>query len=761
MIINSNELQVKHLLKADPFGQVTTVINSDNSSENRLVEDAKDFFSHIYEEADGKIVINDQEADYNIDKWLSLNNNFKDEPNCMLFFIEGYAGCGKSTLVQHILYTILDNQQYEYSYYNYDVGNFPEDNDFTNKKETNFIKSSIFFGLKNQIIHIFKNKNSKKIFEKFEMLMNDEKSLKSLDGSLEIGMKFGNSLAFLTAVKKIYKNEKNTENILLLKRTIESQMENFNTYQLLCIDYLWRLAQYLADPKLFRKYMYVCYDNLDSIMNYDVLCNFKDQLSYFRYNLSNYIAILNHNIKYGYQTYGVDKINTFVIFSTYRKITAIRSNNRHNEMLDDLLYNSQYVIFIEVSKQYNFMKIADKRIKHFTAKLRSTNICHNTSELIRQMKAVKQLQKMIFVKNTYSGLWNNNLRSCSNVLNNLIVYNKHDIDRCIELYTKDKFDGHIPERYCYYGASSLFLHAVCKMLKEIGIFGVNFLDLVNIKEDAQKKKTSLSRLLITYIYTEDRSVSITELFYAFDKVFEPRYICKILGQLLTRAKGEIWRRPIYYSKHALYNETDITDKLYDQYLKYKKGEVYKYVEFKICDCGKTYIDAIVPHFEFYSIRINEQYKSVYCVDDLKELILILDSVYEKIEVCCEKQMEFSQKYIKEYRLTKSKYITRPFHPKTRIGKPQLHIERVIFSHIAYLNNYRWYLMLKKKNKYLEFNEKLIDYIEKYLKLYDMLVKPISDSRNSIANKMFDKVKLARNNPKFISIETENKSCEIN
>ena len=87
---------------------------------------------------------------------------------------------------------------------------------------------------------------------------------------------------------------------------------------------------------------------------------------------------------------------------------------------------------------------------------------------------------MTFVKNTYSGLWNNNFRSCSNVLSDIIVCYNSEIRKCIEL-SKQNVDG--KDIYSYYGASSLFLYTICKLLKKIGIFDSHHLDLINIKED--------------------------------------------------------------------------------------------------------------------------------------------------------------------------------------------------------------------------------------------------------------------------------------
>ena len=186
---------------------------------------------------------------------------------------------------------------------------------------------------------------------------------------------------------------------------------------------------------------------------------------------------------------------------------------------------------------------------------------------------------------------------------------------------------------------------------------------------------------------------------------------------------------------------------------YSCNSEYKYVEFKICDCGKTYINAVVPQFEFYSVRINDEHPNLYNICKVWELEAVLKNVFEKVEVCCNKQIEFAREYISKYNLSGSEYLTLPFHPRTRSGNPQLHIERVIFSHMEYFNRYRMYLISKKAPyKYDAFNDILLEYISKYLMLYKNYISQISPDRNGIASIMEDKLKLASEGNKYISIE---------
>lgn len=759
--LRKDELQVKHFLKADAFGEVITICkNGDNSKGTiDLVEDTEDFFLHVYVNATGSITINGEEIDKTLDEWISEDNIIANALNCKLIFIEGYAGCGKSTLVQHILYQLLENENYEYSYYNYDIGSYQDDYFIKNEKdeekynnETDFIKYSIICSLKKQMVKLLVSEEFKRIYDKFLILINDEKSISVLEATCKIKTEFGNTRVLRKSINLVLESEEveREKNIQTLEKIIEAQLKDFNVYKLLCIDYLWRLAQYCANPKEYHKFMYVCYDNLDAIANIEVLSNFKEQLINFRKNLNDYILVLNREITNcgSVKWKNVEKIPAFIIFSTYRKITAIRSNSFNLEMLNDRMVNDEDIKVIEVSRQYDFNKIAERRLIHFSKKLPFLNIAGDRrKKLIKQMNLINELKEMSFVKSKYARLWNNNFRSCSNVLGDLVEHKYIDAERCIELFNK-QVDGYYHEKYCYYGASALFLHAVCHLLKSIKIFDKYHLDVIDNKSDP--RKTCLSRLILTYIKNQNRSVSIEEIFEKFERVFEPREICRILGQLLTRVKGEIWRRPIYYSKNALKNEFNIEDVLYEQYEKYKKGENYSYVEFKICDCGETYINDIVPHFEFYSIRINPNNKALYCIEDNEILQEVLKDVYEKIEDCCEKQLAFRDYYTTKYNINNEKYMAVGFHPTTRGGNSQLHIERVIFTHIAYFNNYRMYLNSQQQpQKYDVLNDTVLEYIKNYLELYKKYVLPISNNRNIIVSIMEEKLK---SEDKYISIE---------
>lgn len=742
--IYREDVKIKHLLKADPFSQKITILDRNNNFHpHDLVEDTSDFFRHLYINANGQFFINNNLCDYSFENFMN-RSDFSNPANCMLYIIEGYAGCGKSTLVQYILYTVFNQNNFEYSYYNYDIGARTADE----KTVESQVKNSILINLLKQIFDIIEKENGIKILKKFFEIIDNDDLTNIIDSTRRIKTDFSNTKVVISTIDELEKckDSKLKEKIFCAKRVFEGQLIQLDIYQLLCLDYLWRLSQYIISPTDYRKYMFVCYDNLDSIFDYNVLCEFKETLISFCIILNEYIAEINRLINNGNTKFG-KYIPQFVIFTTFRKITASRSiTNNNRETYDDMLRRNESIVHLEVSNLYNFTEIASARVNHFSAKIEVVDICGDRAICLKkQLSLVNSLKNMNFVKEKYAGIWNYNFRACSNVLNEIIENDENEVNQCIKLASK-KMDGFNADKSCYHGASSVFLHSICKVLYINGIFDKNHLDLINLKEDTETRKTALSRLILTYLNNRNTSVSITDLIDVFGRTFSIEYICTILAQMLKRSTNEIWRRPIYYSKNAFENEVGIYERLLNQCNDYldNRASTNNYVEFRICECGKAFIEEFVPNFEFYSIRIDKNNKPLYCIENPEEIEGILKKVHEKIVVCCKKQVEFKDEYCKAHNISLNEYLELPFHPKTKsTGNYQLHIERTIFSHTAYFEQcieYYKTLFNKNTNKINEFKEIFQKYYKEYLRLYDEFIAPVSNQRQQRVNIMKEKIK---------------------
>ena len=152
-----SKVEIAHILKADSFAQ-QFVVDHPTQGQRNLIEGNEDFFKFIYSFPKNSIYVNNNEyvKDF-IGRWL--NENILNPRNSLLLIIEGYAGCGKSTWVQSILYNIFGKQSYDYSYYNYNIGSHPN-----NEKTVNPIKESLITDLIEQMIRVLLSIDGRKVF---------------------------------------------------------------------------------------------------------------------------------------------------------------------------------------------------------------------------------------------------------------------------------------------------------------------------------------------------------------------------------------------------------------------------------------------------------------------------------------------------------------------------------------------------------------------------------------------------------------------
>ena len=115
-------------------------------------------------------------------------------------------------------------------------------------------------------------------------------------------------------------------------------------------------------------------------------------------------------------------------------------------------------------------------------------------------------------------------------------------------------------------------------------------------------------------------------------------------------------------------------------------------EFLLCDSGKSYVERLMQEFEFFSNRLSNSNPPLYLCD-IKDMELIINNVRNAVEICCNNMLKFKDKYIESYGISQEEYMSLNIHPITNYNKsPQLHTERVIFSHISYLNNVRLFFI---------------------------------------------------------------------
>lgn len=153
----------------------------------------------------------------------------------------------------------------------------------------------------------------------------------------------------------------------------------------------------------------------------------------------------------------------------------------------------------------------------------------------------------------------------------------------------------------------------------------------------------------------------------------------------------------------------------------------KYSFFRITCAGRVYLTNICTHFEFFACRIFGSKsaplfsKRVLTIKNSEPLFkTIIDAVYGEVKLCCKSLEEF------ESAGGICSKVDSDFNYKNEHGIYQYHGERIIFSHISYIDIYRCYLLAKKPAEIntlgIELRDisiYLIEICEKYLELFDI------------------------------------------
>lgn len=214
---------------------------------------------------------------------------------------------------------------------------------------------------------------------------------------------------------------------------------------------------------------------------------------------------------------------------------------------------------------------------------------------------------------------------------------------------------------------------------------------------------------------------------------------------------ELWRRPVYFRSgvklsHTATNVDDLV-KCFENAVRENGGtDIY----FSITDEGCILLKNIVNSFEFYSARFgsNNRLRPLYQAESSDEVNSLISPVYDALQKCCNNNTVFMEDYLKANMDSDiSKYLEERFHPRTNFKydayglllknpRPQLHIVRVIYSHIGYFDLIKDFVSksdIAGKNKICEC---LTSWIGEYLDLYKCFEKIVEKAYDSSDNKIY-------------------------
>lgn len=687
-VSSDNVTGISRFLQANPY-------TSFEHYNFRLMKDKPELFEEtLYYESDSSRIYKEHICD------ILKNPNGKNT-----FFLVGYQGCGKTTFIHSVINKYKKENETKVVLIDCDKKG----------KDTHQILKTLCTLLRKMIIEDatfrefvnFYNANMNVIDE-----FNDD-----------------NYDVFFDIIEKINKKGKLDRRSDEYKELSAFINNDLSIKEVFYIFILWNLAYNYHKPEKANEKLMFFIDNLDCIDEYYELVEFISCIDSLTVDMSEvfdkFVLCEDEEV---HDTF-VSKIKIFIAM---RETTKANLPSSHFSDAFKSIYTSK-----DLTECYDKGEILRKRIAKLYEFDKRGRLKPYQKE---QLKLTLNIVDDTYTENVIYPLFNNNYRSAVEMLIKIIVSHTEIMKTYEYLMTLED------PQYKHGARGILFKFIFDELNKSDGneescFKRIGVLDLLNRKNNS----VSICRLILSYLsnYTETKcdsgrnSISLSDILNDFQGIFDNEKIGKILCEMFALRDTE-------WSHLISFNQIEYKDReqQLESYINFSTLNPNKTMLHYSC-AGKIYIEYVATHFEFFTVRVfKENRDALFCDSNLSrdtnthniKCVDIVNRIYSEVEKCCASLKEFNEEicvknnYLNPYtntpELYKNSHYICNFKRKEYGGGErrfkQFHEERIILTHINYIDCYRTYVlkycMKISKEEKLELNEKLTMCISKYVEL---------------------------------------------
>jgi len=710
-----NNTSAQKFLRATPYTKTDGVDYSGAVSEELFF----DFFYVETEESKGEI--------------RRILSTLKNSPEATII-IRGYSGCGKTSFLHDLLFrnikkaTVIDCEK----------GIDNQDKDPILTKITFHLVEII-----NEDIITNQARTLRKVKEVFyDNYMNSMIIGRFLDGGMlshKFLTHFFEDRKFDDTLTRIYHGDECAKGDLA--RCILAYLEALHGMQRLFVLVAWDICSHLVAGSSKVENIF-CIDNLDNVES-DKIKVFLKYYTQFWFNLVHAFSEFDLQ-KWSIPKYSLVQNYAFILVvreTTYAKLTE-HFSGREKGVVEEVDADQIYSDCNVYSKRNKFLVDHKDEIPH---------------ELLNEATQINALLENDYIRKSLLALFNYD----NNTAIKTLCVVQENMPKRFEEYKKVA-----AEVTDLRAALGVVLFSVLCHFRDRGYFD-NYLMLYNFKHrtENQQYKFSATRLLLTYLSNYREPISLFNVFTYFSGVIDPNDIAEILYNIYQLRFSE-WRHLITFtdSPPIDYRWINRQTNLYENV--HEDNEA-AYSKLQITDAGRAYLKNVVPHFEFFSVRVENKvplFSSRIIGTDyhIQKYISIIDRVFNNVKECNRRIVDTVNDICKkrdwtyeDFKASKFMYI----NPVT--GKRQFHGERIIFTHIGYINAYRKYV-ISQGNILVEtrasINKSLAEAIKKYLCLYSSSDCIRSGTNDAVKKILWEQtLKVVDNSKDFtltIEVETE-------
>lgn len=485
---------------------------------------------------------------------------------------------------------------------------------------------------------------------------------------------------------------------------LKTHIAQLDINQLMVAIVLWDIAYMLTFEK--EDQCCIVFESLDTIFNAAALPDFTKQIIYFRNNIDSILAELQYNGT------SLAKMNQL-----YTLIFVMRETTKC-EFVDHFVGRVEmYIPHRSMSFLYEMKDVVRHRNSYLhDLKLHLLNSGEDITDLEKLEEKLTQIENIMedpYIKDRIFGLFNRNFRVCTEIFSEISFMVPDTYVAAMRVKSMQGMDWSISR----YASRCILFRQIFNQFSMEGYFDILKSSEYHLEVNRRHYSVNLSRYILLYLNNrqgisrteedkENHMVSLKELFEDLLNICsDQKLIVSSLWNMYEMRKTQFWGHLITFDDMLTLNpdvlETQLSWVIKDD-LDHKFGKV------RITTAGLAYLDLLLPHFEYYAARHFKSYSKSLFAYSLKEffetqpnqpeqpLTMVLFEVLDEVKDCFYRLSQFYKtalKGIEQYapkNFLDSNFAWRKINGKTGTVVKMFHGERMIHSHIGYLNTLRTY-----------------------------------------------------------------------
>lgn len=499
------------------------------------------------------------------------------------------------------------------------------------------------------------------------------------------------------------------------------ELKKLSLEQLLFVYTIWEYAEILtagcSDKN--RKLMYLL-DNIDIISDgtTDIFKNTMMGVWKFMWDTGNvFHKIRENNIE---EDRGfIDLYDKTKIIVAMRETTAMHISGHLRDKMRAIMDH------FDMSSDTDKALVMQRKIDLALSMIRSKEIV--SKGFMAAIQCLNQLNSDRLFMRTLFQLFNNDYRTAVMCITTICIEHMEEVKKAINLMNSDNASF-------VFGGRGIIYRLILDSFFEWDYFDAIGIPSINLKNSTgriqQKHGYSCARVILTilcnkqaktterFFVNPEESVRLADLYGMVDKLMELDEFITVVDGMYSLRNKRFWNHLVTFDNILAYSPDVIKTYIGVKRPQTEETDIY----IRATSAGQMFASTISVHFEYFASRYASTCRNVSLflldkLDDRKQwssMKKIVSDVYEAVENC-NATLELYNRNVMEKKGVGyyEDVLDSPYY-----YEQQFHEERIIHSHISYLEAYRsWIFRLSmSETRLAEANTFLLSMIQKYLDL---------------------------------------------